>query len=67
MDTTGRNKVSLMTIEGWAARLGYVIEIHGSTFHVHKESDTSEFKCESRSEVVDLILGELKKSCCEGS
>ena len=64
MGTTERSKVDLMTIESWATRLGYVVEIHGSLFYVHKEFDTYEFKCQSRSEVVDFILEELRKSCC---
>lgn len=56
--------MDFMTLESWGAKLGYVVELHGSVFHVHKELEISGFKCNSRSEVVEFILGEIRKSCC---
>lgn len=57
--------MALMSLESWAAKIGYVVESHNSCFYVHKEFEVSSFKCHSPADVVDFILGDLRKSCCE--
>ena len=57
--------MKLPSVESWAARLGYVVEMHDSFFFVHKESEISSSKFESVEMVVKHILGELEKMCCE--
>lgn len=53
-----------MTLESWAARLGYVVEEHSSLFFVHRENEAA-VSLPTRDQVVDFILEKIRRDCCE--
>jgi hypothetical protein len=54
-----------MTLESWAARLGYVVESQDALFFVHKETGPH-ISFSSEEGVVEFVIGEIRKDCCEG-
>lgn len=57
------NMFQIQSIEGWASRLGYVVEKNESGGYVwFKESEIKFTNCETIEELIDQILAEIKIS-----